>query len=529
MTFTATLADVNAALSSLSFTPNANFFGAANLTITVNDLGNSGSGGPQSTVKLVAINVAAVDDLPVFSGSTSVTLDEGSTITLNSTTLRLADVDTAANDLVFTVNSISTGGQLRLNSVTLRTGDSFTQADIDAAAVTYVHLGGELPSEQFNLGLSDRFGVQLLPVTINVVVAPVNDAPDITGIQGGAINEVTTNGSYVATVLEVDPDNLTGAVFSLLDSAQGTFAINAQTGVITVFDASKIDFEKASVMTVRVRVTDVLGVSSERSFAIQINDISEFVPIAPPVNPNSTPVTVVPRSNNESVSKPSENDSSTSNRNSADTALATPLAAGGGESGSVAAASSKNGGSKKATNKDQWVDPDAGNVVIKISEQRKSNRLALTSEMIEMDSSIARRINFNGEMIERLMREARNGARNAVVPPSVNLSDFTLPKSAQTGVIEDGSIDSKGSKSKRYEVFIDSVQMGGMVLSVGVVAWVARTGGLLAALISALPAWKGLDPLLVLSSNKSEEESELQEFSDTNLREDEEAVKAVLA
>jgi hypothetical protein len=75
---------------------------------------------------------------------------------------------------------------------------------------------------------------------------------------------------------------------------------------------------------------------------------------------------------------------------------------------------------------------------------------------------------------------------------------------------------------------IDSVEIGGMVMSVGVVAWVARTGGLLAALISAMPAWKGLDPLLVLSPSKATAAKKFEEFSDTDFREDEEAVQAVL-
>jgi hypothetical protein len=47
-------------------------------------------------------------------------------------------------------------------------------------------------------------------------------------------------------------------------------------------------------------------------------------------------------------------------------------------------------------------------------------------------------------------------------------------------------------------------------------------------LISAVPAWKGLDPLLVLSPTKADKEKEFEEFSDTELRGDEEAVRAVL-
>ena len=44
MTFTGTLADINTALNNLSFQPLANYNGAAALTITTNDLGNTGGG-----------------------------------------------------------------------------------------------------------------------------------------------------------------------------------------------------------------------------------------------------------------------------------------------------------------------------------------------------------------------------------------------------------------------------------------------------------------------------------------------------
>ncbi len=64
MTFTGSLADVNAALSSLQFTPYAGYRGAANLRITTNDLGNVGLGGPKSVTRTLVINVHAMNDAP---------------------------------------------------------------------------------------------------------------------------------------------------------------------------------------------------------------------------------------------------------------------------------------------------------------------------------------------------------------------------------------------------------------------------------------------------------------------------------
>src|SRR6185436_6742256 len=58
MTFQGTLANINAALNGMTYTPNLGFSGAATLTITTNDLGNSGSGGALSDTDVIDIQVA---------------------------------------------------------------------------------------------------------------------------------------------------------------------------------------------------------------------------------------------------------------------------------------------------------------------------------------------------------------------------------------------------------------------------------------------------------------------------------------
>jgi VCBS repeat-containing protein len=57
MTFTGTIQDINAALDGLIFTPRKNFPRSATLTLTTNDLGNSGIGGALSDRDTVAIVV----------------------------------------------------------------------------------------------------------------------------------------------------------------------------------------------------------------------------------------------------------------------------------------------------------------------------------------------------------------------------------------------------------------------------------------------------------------------------------------
>lgn len=59
MTFTGTLANVNAGLNGMTFVPDSGFTGSASLNLTVSDQGATGPGGPQTANKVVAITVDA--------------------------------------------------------------------------------------------------------------------------------------------------------------------------------------------------------------------------------------------------------------------------------------------------------------------------------------------------------------------------------------------------------------------------------------------------------------------------------------
>src|SRR5439155_871971 len=76
MTFRGSLADVNAALDGLAYSPNANFNGSASLTITSNDRGFTGSGGAKTDTDVVAITVDAVNDAPVNTAPATASTNE---------------------------------------------------------------------------------------------------------------------------------------------------------------------------------------------------------------------------------------------------------------------------------------------------------------------------------------------------------------------------------------------------------------------------------------------------------------------
>ena len=64
MTFEGTLANVNAALEGLQFVPTPDYFGPASLEVLVDDLGNSGSGGPLTTTHTIVLDVIDTNRTP---------------------------------------------------------------------------------------------------------------------------------------------------------------------------------------------------------------------------------------------------------------------------------------------------------------------------------------------------------------------------------------------------------------------------------------------------------------------------------
>ncbi|UCH49647.1 MAG: DUF4347 domain-containing protein, partial [Betaproteobacteria bacterium] len=74
MIFSGTLADINAALEGMTFTPDMGFTGVATIGITVNDQGNTGTGGPLVDSAVVNVKVGNVNIAPLLDNSSTATL-----------------------------------------------------------------------------------------------------------------------------------------------------------------------------------------------------------------------------------------------------------------------------------------------------------------------------------------------------------------------------------------------------------------------------------------------------------------------
>ena len=136
MTFTGTIAAINAALAGASFTSNPGFTGAAAVVVTTSDLGNTGSGGAQTDTDVIAVNVAASGAVNVAPVNTIPTVTVNATTgvaivfsTANGNLISIADADAGANPVQVTLTAVN--GTLSLSAVA---GLTFTAGDGTADA-----------------------------------------------------------------------------------------------------------------------------------------------------------------------------------------------------------------------------------------------------------------------------------------------------------------------------------------------------------------------------------------------------------
>ena len=95
ITFEGTIADLNSALAALTYRPDADFVGLGEVQITIDDRGNSGSGGALTATENLFVEVLPVNDDPVASGieGTALSYTENDGAVAVTSTIAFSDVD----------------------------------------------------------------------------------------------------------------------------------------------------------------------------------------------------------------------------------------------------------------------------------------------------------------------------------------------------------------------------------------------------------------------------------------------------
>ncbi len=80
---------------------------------------------------------------------------------------------------------------------------------------------------------------------------------------------------------------------------------------------------------------------------------------------------------------------------------------------------------------------------------------------------------------------------------------------------------------KAYRVELETFAIGGVAMSIGLMLYAVRGAGLVAAMLTSLPAWSSLDPLVVLAKDKNRKHN-WEANGETEVEDDEHAVRAVI-
>ncbi len=207
VTIAGTVADINTALDGLVYQGIDNYNGPDTLTITTNDLGNSGSAGVKEKIDTVVIKVNPINDAPVNADvPTRQTIDEDTELVFNAANnnlISISDID-VDDELNFEpVDEVKVTLSVNKGKLTLGTSTNLTVennetptvivkgkvADINTALNGLRYLGNDnyngedtlkIEINDLNNGsvLGERFATDEVPITVNAVNdAPVNTLP----------------------------------------------------------------------------------------------------------------------------------------------------------------------------------------------------------------------------------------------------------------------------------------------------------------------------------------------------------------
>jgi hypothetical protein len=204
--------------------------------------------------EVFTINVVDVNEVPSNITLSSNTINENSAINTVISALSVTDVD-AGDSHTFSIVSGDTSA-FNVNGNQLRSSVVFDYENKASYSVT--------------IRATDNGGLTFDKL-FNISVLSVNETPTGIAISNGSINELNNINDVVGVFTTTDPDGDTSFTYSLVGGDTSAFNINEnQLRASQVFN-----LESKSSYTVTVRSTDAGGLTYDKSFTININNVSE--------------------------------------------------------------------------------------------------------------------------------------------------------------------------------------------------------------------------------------------------------------
>jgi VCBS repeat-containing protein len=241
----------------------------------------------------IQITVTGTNDAPVASNQ-EISTEEGTGVVVGQ--LPATDADDGAQ-LTFSANGDLPAG------FALSADGSY---EFDPADSAYDHYGADSEHTQsVSYTVTDEHG-ESSEGTLYIGVDGQNDAVSLvvdTAPESNTIAENAVNGSPVGLVAHAEDADGDAVSYSIIDSdglevSDGPFSVDAQSGIVTVNDASQLDFEDATSHDLIIEASSSDGTSSQQNFSIAVTDVDEN--IAPDADDDVGRVWV-PETNNETV------------------------------------------------------------------------------------------------------------------------------------------------------------------------------------------------------------------------------------
>ncbi|NPC57317.1 cadherin-like domain-containing protein [Caenimonas soli] len=461
-----------------SFTPAADFNGAVSFSYSVTD-------GTATIAGSASLTVTPVNDAPTNAPVTLPAISEDSaaiTITPAQLLANASDVD---------------GDALSISGLAASSGSLSANADGTWSFTPAADFNGTV---SFSYSVSD--GVAAVAGSASLTVTPVNDTPSTApvAVTLPAINEdsaiTITPTQLLANAADVDGDalsvtGLAASSGSLTANADGTWSFTpaADFAGTVSFSYSISDGTAAVAASASLQVTAVNDAPSTAPVALPTvsDEPEETVSIGGPATVSFTPLDPTP------TTLPP------------DTAAPTIFAGPSGAGETVASGGSRTSGfilgaQGVATEPSDTAPTSVGSSVtgrlVLVADSGQSHRsvvfdptgLQLISMRAEVELVLAR-FGIDSQSDDARLEEFQSAVRSAAFIGELD----RLRESAR----EDLQLD------KSVTISVASVSLG---LSVIYILWLIRSGVLLGSYLSALPAWRFLDPLPVLSRMTDEED-----------------------
>ena len=287
VTFTGTVTEINTALNSFSFDPIADDFGQATINVSVNDQGNSGSGGAQISATSILVHVVSVNDAAVvtvngvdvnFTEQSPVGIDVGATITdIDDTTLTGATIHISANyevgvdQLQFT-NQNGISGSYNNATGVLELSGAASVADYQTAirSVVFNNNSNDPSTAKRTVEWVVSDGdANSTPVTRDIVFNAVNDPAIVATNTGITVSEGGSVTIGMSNLNEGDPDD---------DGADVIYRVRTDVSGGTVFlNGTALErhdtFTQADIDAGRVSYTHSGGQDTTEAIRLAINDV----------------------------------------------------------------------------------------------------------------------------------------------------------------------------------------------------------------------------------------------------------------